>query len=312
MATHKLDLTSETLHGDYSISHEPVLHIQAGDTVESSSLDAGWGIEAPNLEGKRQKHAKSETLEMNGHAMTGPIYIDGAEVGKTLEVTFEALTVGSYGWIHSGGFPHRVHEAFGFVDKKAEWIIWDLDADNLTGTNQYGQTVKLSPFLGNMGMPPPEAGHHSTAPPSNWGGNLDCKDLVVGTKLYLPIPVKGGLFSFGDGHALQGHGEVSVTAIECPMDYIRLKLDVVDDMSLERPRAWTPEGWITFGFDEDLDKATFMALGDMMDLMVAKFELTNRQVALGLASALVDLHITQIANPLYGVHAFLPHNAFIN
>jgi len=313
MTTHQLDLNETTLHGDYSPNREPVLHIQAGDVIESSSLDAGWGIEAPKLDlTERQRHPNFEKLEHKGHAMTGPVYIEGADVGKTLEVTFEALTVGAYGWTYAGGFPHRINEAFDMLETPKHLILWDLDADNLTGTNQFGQTLKLEPFLGNMGMPPPEDGHHPTAPPSNWGGNLDCKDLVVGTKLYLPIPVEGGLFSFGDGHARQGHGEVSVTAIECPMEYIRLKLDVIDDMPLERPRAWTPEGWITFGFDEELDKATFMALGDMLDFMVAEYDLPNRERALGLASALVDLHVTQIANPLYGVHAFLPHDAFVD
>lgn len=313
MATHKLDLNENTLHGDFSRDREPVLHIKAGDIVESSCLDARWYIEAPKLDGSPcPRHPIYESLPMQGHAMTGPVYIDGAEVGKTLEVTYEALTVGTYGWTYSGGFPHRVNEAFGFVDQPQQFIFWDLNADEGTGTNQFGQTVELKPFLGNMGMPSPEAGRHSTAPPSNWGWNLDCKDLVVGTKLYLPIPVEGGLFSFGDGHALQGHGEVCVMAIECPMDYVRLKLDVVYDMPLERPRAWTPDGWITFGFGENLDQATYMALGDMLDVLVAEYDLPDRQQALGLASVLVDLHITQIANPLVGVHAFLPHNAFIS
>lgn len=313
MATHKLELTADTLHGDFSPNREPVLRIKAGDVVESSCLDANWFTEEPPIDGSPDPHhPKYATLAMKGHAMTGPIYIEGAEVGKTLEVTYEALTVGAFGWIHAGGFPYRVNEAFDLVDKKKLRTLWDLDAENLIGTDHLGHKVKLSPFLGNMGMPPPEDGNHSTSPPSNWGGNLDCKELVVGTKLYLPIPVEGGLFSFGDGHALQGHGEVSITAIECPMEYVRLKLDVIDDMPLKRPRAWTPAGWITFGFAENLDDATYMALGDMLDFMVEKFDLPDRQHALGLASAVVDVHITQIANPLVGAHAFLPHDAFID
>lgn len=312
MTTHQLELNENTLHGDYSSNRESVLRIQAGDTIESSSIDAGWGIAPPDLEtGERIRHPKYDEIEMKGHAMTGPVWIEGANIGKTLVVHFEALTVGSYGYSVSGGFSHRVNETLGLIEGGDEQGIWTLDAENLIGTNQFGQRLRLSPFLGNMGMPPPQDGHHSTAPPSNWGGNLDCKDLVVGTRLYLPIPVEGGLFSFGDAHARQGHGEVSVTAIECPMDYIRLKLDVIDDMPLERPRAWTPEGWITFGFDEDLEKATFMALNDMLNLMVAEHNLTSRKHALGLATALVDLHITQIANPLMGVHAFLPHDGLL-
>lgn len=310
MTTHQLPLTSETLHGDYSPNREPVLRIQAGDTIESSSLDAGWGIEPIHLDGTvNKKHPAANEQTMKGHAMTGPVWIEGAKAGMTLVVHFEELVVGSHGFVSTGGFPHRVNERLNLIEGGNAKMRWELDKETMTATNQFGHRVKMRPFLGNMGMPPPQDGHHPTAPPTNWGGNLDCKDLVVGTRLYLPIPVDGGLFSFGDGHAAQGHGEVSVTAIECPMDYIRLKLDVIDDMPLERPRAWTPEGWLTFGFAESLDDATFMALDDMLNLMVAEHKLSSRHQALGLATAVVDLHITQIANPLMGVHAFLPHDA---
>jgi acetamidase/formamidase len=179
----------------------------------------------------------------------------------------------------------------------------------MIGTNQFGHQIRLKPFLGNIGMPPPEDGHHSTASPFTWGGNIDCKDLVVGTKLYLPIPVEGGLLSFGDGHAAQGHGEVSVNALECPMEAVRLRLEVLFQMTISTPRAWTPDGWLTFGFHAVLEQATLIALNEMISFMMTHYHLSSRKQALGLATALVDLHITQIANPVVGVHAFLPHDA---
>jgi len=250
--------------------------------------------------------------DQGGHCLVGPIWIEGAQPGKTLVVHIDKLVPGDYGWTFAGGFSHRVHEALGLAEGEEELLRWSLDPATMIGTTQHGQQVRLSPFLGVMGMSPPEAGYHPTAPPRTWGGNIDCKDLVAGTRLYLPIPVEGGLFSFGDGHAAQGQGEVSVTAIECPMAEIELRLEVVDDPVITTPRAWTPEGWLVFGFDPDLEKATMQALDKMLDLMMAHYELPSRKQALGLATAVVDMIVTQIANPSMGAHAFLPHDALLN
>jgi acetamidase/formamidase len=157
-------------------------------------------------------------------------------------------------------------------------------------------------------MPPAEPGVHPTAPPRATGGNIDCKELVAGSTLYLPVAVPGGLFSVGDGHALQGDGESSTTAIECPMDRVTLTFGLRPDMRLTTPRANTPAGWITLGFDENLQEATMIALSAMLDLMVEQHDLTRLQ-ALALASLVVDLHVTQIVNGVRGVHAILPHGA---
>lgn len=313
MTIHTLLPDTDTLHGDFSPDRAPVLRIKSGDSIEAKTLDAGWGVEAPNLQGtQRQRHPAFDMQIMRGHAMLGPVWIDGAQAGMTLKITFDEIVPGDFGFTYSGGFDHRVHRNLGFVEDDELLTLWTLDAETMMGTNQHGQQIRLKPFLGNIGMPPPEAGNHSTAPPYSWGGNLDCKDLVAGTQLYLPVPVAGGLLSLGDGHALQGHGEVSVTAIECPMERVKITVDLLDDMPLNTPRAWTPEGWLTFGFDEDMEKATMQALDEMVSFMVTDFALESRQQALGLATALVDLHITQIANPRFGVHAFLPHDGLIN
>lgn len=313
MTVHTLLPDTNTLHGDFSPDRPPVLRVASGDSIVAKTLDAGWGIEAPKLDGEsRQRHPAFDEQPMRGHAMLGPVWIENAQPGMTLKITFDEIIPGDFGYTYSGGFEHRVHRSLGFVEDSELLTLWALDAGTMTGTDQHGHKVRLKPFLGNIGMPPPEAGHHATAPPSPWGGNLDCKDLVAGTQLYLPVPVAGGLLSFGDGHALQGHGEVSVTAIECPMERVKLTVELLDDMPLNTPRAWTPDGWLTFGFNEDMEKATMQALDEMVSFMVAHFGLESRQQALGLATALVDLHITQIANPLIGVHAFLPHDGLIN
>lgn len=158
-------------------------------------------------------------------------------------------------------------------------------------------------------MPPPEPGIHSTLPPRRFGGNIDCKELVAGATLFLPIPVAGALFSAGDGHAAQGDGEVSGSAVECPVE-AQLTLDVRDDLPLEWPIARTADAWLTFGFDERLEEAARIAVEGMLHLMAREHGL-SRDDALALASVVVDLRVTQVANKTLGVHAMLRDRAFV-
>jgi acetamidase/formamidase len=159
--------------------------------------------------------------------------------------------------------------------------------------------------MGVLGMPPAEPGRHPTAPPRPTGGNLDCKELTAGSTLYLPIAVPGGLFSVGDGHAVQGDGEVCVTAIECPMERVRLSFELRPDLRLPAPRAYTPAGWLTFGLHADLNEAAYLAVEGMLEWLAEQHGLERAQ-ALALASLAVDLRITQIVNGVRGVHARLP------
>jgi acetamidase/formamidase len=157
-------------------------------------------------------------------------------------------------------------------------------------------------------MPPAEPGVHSTGPPRRSGGNIDCKELVAGTTLYLPIPVDGAFLSLGDGHGAQGDGEVSGTAIECPLEHARVTIDLVDDLQLEWPVARTADAWITFGFDEDLDAAGERAVEGMLDLMERELGV-SRPHALALASVVVDVRVTQAVNGVKGAHAILRDDA---
>ena len=184
-------------------------------------------------------------------------------------------------------------------------IHWEL-ANGVGRSERF--EIKLAPFLGVMGMPPPEPGVHSTGPPRRWGGNMDCKELVAGTTLYLPIPVDGALFSAGDGHAVQGDGEVSGTAIEAPTS-ARLTLDVADEPVLEWPVARIDGGWITLGFAESLEEAGTRAMGGMLALMERELGVSGAD-AMALASLGVDLRVTQVVNGCVGVHAVLRDDAF--
>lgn len=311
MTIHHIEPERRTLHGKFSREVPPVLAIDPGDSVIYRTLDAGWGLEPPRLDGtERRKFEPRDPERDAGHALCGPIAIRGAQPGMTLAVTIDAIRPGLYGSTFAGGWQHPVNERLGLVEKEF-MMIWSLDPDQLIGRNQFGHTLALRPFMGVMGMPPGEPGLHSTAPPRATGGNLDCKELVPGSTLYLPIAVAGGLFSVGDGHAVQGDGEVSVTAIECPMESVQLTFTLLPDLKLKAPRANTPAGWLTFGLHEDLNEATYRALEAMLELMGEQHGL-ERQPALALASLVVDFRITQIVNGVRGVHAVLPHGAITN
>jgi acetamidase/formamidase len=273
------------LHGHFSRDLEPALTIDSGDSVRFATPNAGWDLE----DGTPFEPRTSP--EDDGHALAGPIEIRGARAGQTLAVQIDEVIPGTRGVTH-GGWPHRI-----------DWAL-----DGATGRASTGHVVRLHPFLGVLGMPPAEHGVHSTTPPRSHGGNIDCKELVAGTTLYLPIPVDGALFSAGDGHAAQGDGEVSGTAIECA-SFAQVTLHVRDDPTQEWPYARIPGAWLTFGFDEDLGRAAKIAVDSMVDLMARKHGLAADD-ALALASVVVDLHVTQIVNESLGVHAVLRDDAW--
>jgi acetamidase/formamidase len=300
--THEIPLERGTLHGHFSRDLTPVLTIESGDTVAFSCLDSGWHV-APG----KTFEPRDEKLD-EGHALVGPIEVRGARAGQTLAVRIDEVRVGPFGATVAGGWSTPLNDRLGMSEGETLVLHWNLDAERGIGRDPHGRMVELRPFPGVLGMPPPEPGIHATAPPRRWGGNIDCKELVAGTTLFLPISVDGALFSAGDGHARQGDGEVSQTAIECPLDRLELTLSVEDRPDLSTPIAWTPDAWLTFGFDEDLDEAAAAATDAMLELMRRELDL-ERADALALASVVVDLRVTQLVNGVRGVHAVLHHDA---
>jgi acetamidase/formamidase len=308
MATHYIEPERRTLHGHFSPDLPPVLTIEPGDAVHYRTIDAAWGLEPPTpTDMTRRKFEPRDPDLDRGHALCGPIAIRGADPGMVLGVRINEITPGPFGWTTPGGWESPTNDRLG-VSKDGIILVWELDARTMTGRNNLGHTVTLSPFMGVMGMPPAAPGVHPTAPPRRTGGNIDCKELVPGTTLYLPIEVPGGLFSVGDGHALQADGEVCTTAIECPMDRVSLTFTLHPDMRITTPRARTQSAWITLGFHEDLLEANMIALDAMLDLMMELYGM-SRLEALGMASLVVDMRVTQIVNGVRGVHAVLPHGA---
>ena len=276
--------------------------------MQFATLDAGWGVEPPTGDGKTRRRFEPRDEDLDGgHALIGPIAINGARAGQTLAVRIDEVTVGPYGFTMGGGFSTPLNDRLALSNGDPCLLVYELDAAAGVG-RCHGREIDLSPFLGVLGMPPPGPGRHSTHPPRSSGGNIDCKELVAGTTLYLPIPIDGAFFSAGDCHARQGDGEVSQLAIECPAERVRLKLELRDEPALAAPTAWTPEAWLAFGFDEDLDEAAALATENMLELMGHEHGFDRRE-ALAFASAVVDLRVTQLVNGVRGVHAVLRHDA---
>jgi acetamidase/formamidase len=306
VSTYALEPVEGILRGSFSPDFSPVLTIESGDHVVFRTLDVGWNL-VP-LTADPATHRKFEPRVSgrdDGHAVCGPVEVRGALPGMSLEIEIIDIQPGDWGWTRAGGFPSELNKRLD-IHEQGQTLVWSIDRASGTARNQLGIEVPISPFMGVMGMPPAEPGIHSTVPPRVTGGNIDCKELLPGSTLYLPIAVEGGLFSTGDGHAAQGDGEVSGTGIECPIERVELAFTLRPDLTLKAPRANTAAGWLTFGFDEDLDEAMAMALDGMLDLLGEQFDL-SRSEAIGVASAAVDLHVTQVVNRVKGVHAILPH-----
>ena len=287
----------------------PVLEVGSGDTgaLESVSGDQkvlpgdGFTIPPELLE----IHAKVPR-KLPGHLLTGPIRVDGAKRGQVLQVDIlEVQPRQDWGYNFHG--PVSGALVGEFPDVTLTHIR--IDDKAMTGTLPWGLALPLSPFFGVMGVaPPPAWGMISSIQPRAHGGNLDNKELVAGTTLYLPVWNDGAMFSAGDGHGCQGDGEVCVTAIETALRG-KFRLTVRDDMTLDLPRAETATHFITMAFDEDLDDAAKEALRQMIRLICERSNLSREQ-AYTLCSLACDLRVTQIVNGNKGIHAMLPKTVF--
>ena len=279
-----------------------MLGIDPGDTVVVRSMDASGYLARQTYPGEDQPKMYPAA---RGHCLTGPISVRGARPGDMLALHLALLRPDGWGWTVAAALDTPVTRRLGLAGGPPSWLLWELDAEAGQGTADRGFVRGLAPFLGVMGMPPAEPGEHSTIPPrAAGGGNIDCRELVAGATLFLPVTVPGALLYLGDGHAAQGDGEVGGTAIECGMT-TEAVIDLIPERPLSSIHAETPGGRITFGFDADLNVAMGDALDAMVRWMQSLFDL-GKASALALASTCVDLRITQVANQTWGVHAVLP------
>jgi acetamidase/formamidase len=308
---HILKATPQTVHtGFFDAAIPPVLKIDSGDRVNLSTMmlmdgQLRGGMTFGELLAKRQDYTDRG---MGSHTLTGPIFIRGAEPGDVLEARIEKLVPAGCGVNYH--YPARMNIG-GLPEDFPEGQIktLQLDVQKMETTFAPGVVIPLRPFMGVMGVAPRPGEKRPAAVPDYFGGNMDNKELVAGTTLYLPVQVPGALFSTGDAHAVQGDGEVNVTAIETAMEEAVFQFVVRKDMKLERPRAETPTHWITMGFHQDLDEAVKTALRDAIRFISQTKGMTPDD-AYALSSLAVDLRVTQIVDGNKGIHAMIPKAIF--
>ena len=314
--THRLEATSSTIaYGYYWSEAIPVLRIASGDVIDVDTLltNTPAGLQRAGIAAERiQASLKAIVTEVTGdrrgpggHILTGPVYVEGAEPGDVLEVKVLSIDLPlDYGYNGCAGFiPAN-------CDRSLPARVMKLDRKAMTAEFKPGIVVPLEPFFGSMGVAPaPELGRVSSNPPGKHAGNLDNRELIAGSTLFIPVFVRGALFEIGDGHAAQGDGEVDQTAIETSLRG-RVQLTVRKDMKLVWPRAETSTDFISMASDENLEAATTIAIQEMIDFLAATRGLTKHE-AYQLVSIAGHVAITQLVDkPVYGVHVKMAKSIF--
>ena len=300
--------------GYYWAGAKPVLTIHSGDVVEIQTVSGNpqtlerAGLPADQIQPElRQIYAQvpPEKRGPGGHLLTGPVAIQGAQPGDVLEVRIRSIRLDVPYAYNSAGRNGFLADVF----PQGRTKIIPLDRQRLIGHFGGGIELPLKPFFGSMGVAPPEAaGKINSAPPGIHAGNLDNKELVAGTTLFIPVHAPGALFEVGDGHAGMGNGEVDITALETSMTGV-FQFIVRHDLHLKWPRAETPTHYITMGLDPDLTQAARLCALETIDFLVNEKKL-SRDDAYALTSVAVDLAITQLVDGTKGVHAMIPKSLF--
>jgi acetamidase/formamidase len=313
-AEYTLPATPQTVAwGYYSGQSKPALTVHSGDTVRMQALSTCGSPERMIANGVKPEDIPPYTAAIykevtekgpGGHILTGPVAIAEAEPGDVLEVQILKVDL-------DANFACNVFGVgSGFLPTEypyGRYKVVPLDRQKMLGHFAPGIEIPLRPFFGSMGVAP-AGGKIDTAPPFVHAGNMDNKELVAGTTLYIPVAAKGALFQAGDGHAAQGNGEVDITALETYLSGT-FRFVVHKDRHLLWPRAETPTHYISMGFSKDLKEATTLALRDMIAFLMEEKKL-SRDDAYMLSSVAVDMEITQLVDGNVGVHAMLPKQVF--
>jgi acetamidase/formamidase len=308
----------QTVHiGHFAANVKPVLSIESGDivTIETASMLPPSVVEqsgvVPASAIPQYQYDITREVKDRGpapHVLTGPIEVKGAAPGDTLEVRILDIQLA-----HDFGFNRQRPYTGALPDEFTMFWSRIIPIDRQAKTAQIAPGVVVPvdrPFFGTMGVAPDiTLGRISSGPPGVHTGNLDNKDLIAGTTLFMPIHVAGALFSVGDAHAAQGHGEVDLTAIETGLRG-RFQFVVRKDMKLLWPRGETPTHWMVMGLNADLDEAMKIAVRETIDFITKRFPHLTREEAYMIASVATDYHVTQVVDGVKGVHGMIPKAIF--
>jgi acetamidase/formamidase len=300
--------------GYYDASAPPVLHIHSGDSVTFETLitNSPTGLEKAGLPPEQVQQSLRDIYKEvtdkgpGGHILNGPVFVEEAEPGDTLEIRIQKIDL-AIPYAYNAFGPNRGFLPEDFPYRKMRII--PMDRDRMIAKFAPGIEIPLHPFFGSMGVAPPEAsGRIDSAPPGIHAGNMDNKELVAGTTLYLPVHARGALFEIGDGHAGQGNGEVDITALETSLTGT-LQFLVHKGTHQKYPRAETPTHYISMGFHQELYEATRIAVREMIDFLATEKQM-SREDAYMLISVAGDVDITELVDGNKGVHVMLPKAVF--
>ena len=300
-----LPATPETTQwGWFDNAQPPVLKLRSGDRVSMETMMASANQVLPGVSIEDITRLRLAYPGRGPHTITGPIYIEGAEPGDALKIRIERIVPRSYGanWnlpgeLGLGQFPER------FPVGQVRYFYFDLKR----ASTQFapGIRVPLRPFPGVLGVARAEPGRYSTVPPGPFGGNMDVREMIEGTTVYLPVFVEGALLWSGDSHAAQGNGEINLTAIETAFNELRLHIEVIKGRSLAWPRIETPTHWITVGYDRDLNKAL-----EILKMQTVAFLAETQDIALEKTgewmASRYDCRIAEVVNQMKGVFCMIP------
>jgi acetamidase/formamidase len=301
--THLLPATMETTQwGWFNNAQPPVLHVNSGDTIIFETMMHSHNQVVPGVTIEQIKKLRTDFPGRGPHTLTGPVYIEGAEPGMVLKVKINKIVPRAYATNFNvpgmfGEFPDR------FPEGQVKYFY--LDLERKVAEFAPGIEIPLRPFPGTTGVARAEPGQYSSVPPGRYAGNIDVRDFVEGTALYVPIFVKGALLWTGDSHAAQGNGEINLTALETAYKEMNVTVEVIKDMKLEWPRIETPDSWITLGIDKDLNVAL-----DNLKAETAKYLMESRKIGKDAAEkqmmASWDCRVSQVVDVNKGLHCFTP------
>jgi acetamidase/formamidase len=302
---HLLPATLETTQwGWFNNAQPPVLRVDSGDSIVLETMMHSHNQVVPGRTIEEIKKMRTDFPGRGPHTLTGPIYINGAEPGDVLKVTLNKIVPRAYATNFNvpglfGQFPQD------YPDGQVRYMY--LDLDKMVTEFLPGVYVPVKPFPGTIGVARKEPGQYSSVPPGEFAGNMDIRDFVAGSSLYVPVHVPGALLWTGDSHAAQGNGEVNLTALETAYKEFNITVEVIKGRPLDFPRIETEKSWITMGFDQDLNKAW-----DQTKLQTVKYLSEQRNISAEQAATLMptvsDCRVSQVVNVKKGIHCLNPKN----
>ncbi len=303
---HLLPATLDTTQwGWFDNAQAPVLRVHSGDTIVMETMMHSHNQVVPGTTIEQIKKLRTDFPGRGPHTLTGPIYIEEAQPGDVLKVTLNKIVPRAYATNFNvpgmfGEFPTV------YQDGQVKYLY--LDLENMKTEFLPGIVLPLRPFPGTLGVARKEPGRYSSVPPGEYGGNMDIRDFVAGTTLYVPVQVPGALLWSGDSHAGQGNGEVNLTAIETAYKELNVTVEVVKGEPLDFPRIETPNSWITMGFDQDLNKAWAQAKTQTAKLL-SELRGISAEQAEQLMGSISDCRVSQVVNIKKGIHCLTSKNS---